>query len=120
MLVFQVSLVQHLDVSTSTTHVGIGYYSNRPHLYAELSDNRLYDPVKLMLNILLLPFPGGKEVRTDLALKMANDKLFTVDKGDRSGVPNVLIVVTHGRPGPRNTAYKEALKQLKVSKTMVK
>ena len=35
--------------------------------------------------------------RTDLALQMAN-KLFTISKGDRSDKPNVLLVLTEGRP----------------------
>ena len=35
--------------------------------------------------------------RTDLALQMANE-LFTISKGDRSDKPNVLLVLTDGRP----------------------
>ena len=35
--------------------------------------------------------------RTDLALQMAKE-LFTISKGDRSDKPNVLLVLTDGRP----------------------
>ena len=35
--------------------------------------------------------------RTDLALQMVK-KLFTISKGDRSDKPNVLLVLTDGRP----------------------
>jgi hypothetical protein len=66
-----------------------------------------------MLSVLSLPFPDG-ETRTDLALKMANDRILTVASGDRPSVPSVLLLITHGRTGLGSAPYKEVLKQLKV------
>ena len=46
------------------------------------------------------PNPGL--TRTDLALKKARDELFTVAGGDRSDKPNVMVVLTDGKPNPMN------------------
>ena len=45
------------------------------------------EPIKLEL-----------KTRTDLALKMADDELFTKAGGDRPDKPNVMIVLTDGKP----------------------
>ena len=42
-------------------------------------------------------FKGSRLTRIDRALEMANKQLFTIENGDRPGVPNYLILVTDGR-----------------------
>lgn len=39
-----------------------------------------------------------RQTRTDLALEMANDTLYTAAGGDRPDKPNVMIVLTDGKP----------------------
>ena len=51
----------------------------------------------LLQKIASEPRTLSSSTRTDLALQMANE-LFTVSKGDRSDKPNVLLVLTDGRP----------------------
>ena len=38
--------------------------------------------------------------RTDVALTKARDELFTVAGGDRASKPNVMVVLTDGKPNP--------------------
>ena len=51
----------------------------------------------LLQKIASEPRTLSSPTRTDLALQMANE-LFTISKGDRSDKPNVLLVLTDGRP----------------------
>ena len=51
----------------------------------------------LLQKIASEPRTLSSPARTDLALQMANEP-FTVSKGDRSDKPNVLLVLTAGRP----------------------
>ena len=44
------------------------------------------------------PNPG--HTRTDVALTKARDELFTAAGGDRSDKPNVMVVLTDGKPNP--------------------
>ena len=46
------------------------------------------------------PDPPPGRTRTDVALEKARDELFTVAGGDRSDKPNVMVVLTDGRPNP--------------------
>ena len=48
------------------------------------------------------PDPQPGLTRTDEALKKARDELFTVAGGDRSDKPNVMVVLTDGKPNPMN------------------
>ena len=48
------------------------------------------------------PDPEPGYTRTDVALKKARDELFTVAGGDRSDKPNVMVVLTDGKPNPIN------------------
>mgnify|MGYP001793611145 CR=1 FL=1 len=53
--------------------------------------------------------------RTDNALALANEKLFTKDGGDRSTARNILIVITDGKTNPvKSKPYEQVLAPLKV------
>ena len=45
--------------------------------------------------------------RTDKGLILANDRLFTQAGGDRPDKPNVLLVLTDGKPRPKRAGFKE-------------
>ena len=56
--------------------------------------------------------PGG--TRTDLALKMAEEKVFCDSCGVRPEVPKVLIVITDGKSSYSSKSMTQASKGLKV------
>ena len=76
----------------------------------KFSDSQYYDKNALKTKISSEPVeprePGFKPgsppflTRTDLALKKARDELFTVSGGDRLDKPNVMVVLTDGKPNP--------------------
>ena len=44
----------------------------------------------------------GGRTNTNAALRMALRDIFVPSGGDRSGAPNIIIMVTDGRPNPHN------------------
>ena len=76
----------------------------------KFSDSQYYDQKALKTKISSEPVeskdpgydPGSRPflTRTDEALKKARDELFTVSGGDRSDKPNVMVVLTDGKPNP--------------------
>ena len=81
------------------------FADSKYHDKNELLEKTANDPRRLKLY-----------TRTDLALKMARDQLFTKAGGDRPDKPNVMIVFTDGRPtkpkGNRNFNFKEFASQI--------
>ena len=61
-------------------------------------------------------FSGG--TRTDLALKMAEEKVFCDSCGVRPDVPKVLIVITDGKSSYTSTSMTQASKGLKVCRVL--
>ena len=49
-------------------------------------------------------------------MEMAAEMMFKPEKGDRTDVPNVLVVITDGRTSPGSKKYEDVLKPLVVIK----
>lgn len=62
------------------------------------SKSEYHDKDALLEKIASEPIKLELQTRTDLALTMAKDKLFTKEGGDREDKPNVMIVLTDGKP----------------------
>ena len=56
----------------------------------------------------------AEETRTDKALIMAADELFTKYGGDRPDAGNVLLIITDGKASPKSKPYSKVLPPLKV------
>lgn len=52
----------------------------------------------------------GADTRTDKALKLVREVMFTEDNGNRPNVPDVAIVITDGRSRDREETIEEAIK----------
>ena len=58
----------------------------------------------------------GLGTRTDRALTMADEKLFTPEAGDRTDAPNVAIVMTDGKTRrPHSDPFTKVVPPLRVS-----
>ena len=114
---FQLSLVPKLGLSESKSHLSIIHYNNKPVVDWKLNDPYIYDPFlfKIKLGILKLPFLNG-ETRTDLALKMAGEKIFTPGGGDRGNKPDVIIVITDGKHSSGSERIKDIVRSFTVRK----
>jgi Mg-chelatase subunit ChlD len=62
---------------------------------------------------MLCRYTGGW-TRTDKALEMASDVLFTSAGGDRSDKENILLVFTDGKTNPGSKTYTQVLRPLQV------
>ena len=62
----------------------------------KLGDSRYHDKDALLQKIANEPMVLKYQTRTDLALIMARDEMFTEAGGDRPDKPNVMIVLTDG------------------------
>ena len=64
----------------------------------KFSDSQFHEKDALLKKIAEEPIKLELKTRTDLALKMADGELFTKAGGDRPNKPNVMIVLTDGKP----------------------
>jgi len=93
---FLKELVVAFNPSPDADHFGLITFNKKANLVFDFTqyqtENALLqkldeEPIKLQL-----------KTRTDLALKTARDELFTESGGDRPDKPNIMIVLTDGRP----------------------
>ena len=91
------SLVQLFEVSAKGTHVGIISFNNDAKLLFDFKDYRYHTQNQLRQRIEEIPLKLELKTRTDLALTLAKEKLFSVEGGDRPDVPNACIVFTDGK-----------------------
>lgn len=106
-------LTDYFDVSKDGTHFGFIHYNQDAILDFDFSDTSLHNPEALKEKIMEMKYDQGR-TRTDEAIKMANERLFTERGGARQGVPKFLIVLTDGSTMDDSTPYATVLAPLKV------
>lgn len=115
-----VNLVDKFNPGTDEDHFGLITFSGKATTEFNFADSEYDDKETLKQKIASRLVKTGRGTRTDLAL-MAADELFTKAGGDRSDNPNVMIVLTDGKPNhPRKTFNfeefaKERAKSFEVS-----
>ncbi|XP_067043371.1 uncharacterized protein [Acropora muricata] len=108
---FVEELIEHFAVSPQATHFGAITYSTYSKLEFDFADARYHKIVELKRRVMAIRYPGGW-TRTDRALEMAAQKLFTVAGGDRKDKRNVLVVFTDGKTNRGSKSYMEVLRPL--------
>ena len=98
-------LVKQFDPSPDADHFGFITFHNKANLVFKFADSQYHDKNALFQKIASEPIKLELETRTDLALKMARDELFTAVGGDRPDKPNVMIVLTDGKPTHPNKKF---------------
>ena len=100
-------LVDELGVSEAGNHFGFVTFAVDATLHSNFS-NRLYynarnfkNKVKKEVNF----EPDRDSTRTDLAMQLAENELFTKNGGHRSNARSVLLLITDGRPVFVNNAW---------------
>lgn len=106
-------LTDYFDVSKDGTHFGFIHYNQDAILDFDFSDTSLHNTEALKEKIMEMKYDQGR-TRTDKAIKMANERLFTERGGARQGVPKFLIVLTDGSTMEDSTPYATVLAPLKV------
>ena len=114
-LEFLSDLVGHLSVSPQGTHVGAIVYGSTATVKFNLAKSEYHTLSKLQEAIKAFDFPSG-ETRTDVALQLAANGIFSPAAGDRVDAGNVLVVLTGGKTNIGSAAYKDVLKPLQVGR----
>ena len=120
---FLADLVGKFNPAPDGDHFGLITFDKDARLVFNFSDSEYYNLDSLAKKIESEPTEKAKYVgtRTDLALIMARDQLFTEAGGDRKNSPNVMLVLTDGHPYglPKHSNFtvfsKNILKDFEVS-----
>ena len=106
-------LIDYFHVSKDGTHFGFLHYNQDAILDFDFANSASQNPQALKEKILEINYDPGR-TRTDKAIKMANERLFTEEGGAREGVPKLLIVLTDGKTSDDSAPYSTVLAPLKV------
>ena len=89
---FTKSVVDKYGVSKPGPHIAVVEFSKEPAVLIRLDDH--FDEESLKKAIDSIRPSGNVEVRTDEALEVVVDKVFSAELGGRASVPKVIILVT--------------------------
>ena len=101
------TVVNEFNVSTNGTHAGIITFAQNATLLFNFAAPLYHNPLAIENEVEKIKhvYPN---TRTDKALILANDNLFTAAGGDRQYKRNLLFVFTDGKPYPttKKSGYK--------------
>ena len=92
------NLVKNFNPTPDADHFGFITFNGKARMVFKFADPQFHEKDALLKKIAEEPIQLKFKTRTDLALKMADDELFTEAGGDRPDKPNVMIVLTDGKP----------------------
>ena len=94
---FLKNLIQEFNPAPDADHFGFTFNRNAKVVF-NFANSDYHNKKDLLTKIWREPIQLGYETRTDLALKAADKELFTKAGGDRPDKPNVMLVLTDGKP----------------------
>lgn len=97
---FLAQFVPNLDIESGNTRVGIITFATNVETHIRL--DKYSSLAALQAAIRSLRYRGGQS-NTARALRYVRTEMLTPQRGDRSDVPNVIVLV-YGRPIPDNPA----------------
>nr|XP_021484130.1 collagen alpha-1(XII) chain [Meriones unguiculatus] len=87
-------LAKSFEISPNRVQISLVQYSRDPHTEFTLKEfNRVEDIIKAINNF---PYRGGS-TNTGKAMTYVREKIFVPNKGSRSNVPKVMILITDGK-----------------------
>ncbi|XP_029287430.1 matrilin-4 [Cottoperca gobio] len=95
---FMIDILSTLDIGLNTTRVGVVQYSSQVRTEFSLKAHANLDTMVKGINQII---PLAQGTMTGLAIKYVMNSAFTAEGGDRPKVPNVVVIVTDGRPQDR-------------------
>ena len=120
-ITFLGKLVGNFDPAPEADHFGLITFNKKAQLSFKFGDSQYHNKDALLKKIANEPMVLQYQTRTDMALLMARDEMFTEAGGDRPDKPNVMIVLTDGKPTNPDEDFdfkafsKEISKDFKVS-----
>lgn len=95
---FLIDLVDTFKPSPEEDHFGLVTFNRRAYTQFTFADKSLYSAEALKKRIRELPLTLHLQTRTDLAMIEARDSLFSPSGGDRPNNPDIMIMLTDGKP----------------------
>ena len=116
-ITFLKDLVNKFKPAPDEDHFGlITFQGKKAKLVFDFNASEFYNNNTLLDKINKIPTKQAIDwgTRTDLALQMARDQLFTKAGGDRPDRPNVMLVLTDGNPLrlPKDLIFAEFAKNI--------
>ena len=97
-ITFLGKLVGSFHPAPDADHFGLITFNKNVQLSFTLGNSQYHDKDALLQKIAEEPMVLQYQTRTDMALLMARDEMFTEAGGDRPDKPNIMIVLTDGKP----------------------
>lgn len=102
-------LVKSFDISPNKVQISLVQYSRDP--FTEFALNK-YDKIEEILHAInTFPYRGGS-TNTGKAMTFVREKVFVENRGARSNVPRVMILITDGKS---SDAFKDPAQKLRNS-----
>ncbi|XP_034565973.1 matrilin-4 isoform X2 [Notolabrus celidotus] len=95
---FMIDILDTLDIGLNATRVGVVQYSSQVRSEFSLKAHATLPSMVKGINQII---PLAQGTMTGLAIKYVMNNAFTPEGGDRPKVPNVVVIVTDGRPQDR-------------------
>ncbi|KAK7915722.1 hypothetical protein WMY93_011483 [Mugilogobius chulae] len=95
---FMIDILNELDIGLDATRVGVVQYSSQVRTEFSLNTHSKMDAIVKNINEII---PLAQGTMTGLAIKYVMNNAFTEAEGDRPKIPNVVVIVTDGRPQDR-------------------
>ncbi|XP_069372026.1 matrilin-4 isoform X1 [Paralichthys olivaceus] len=95
---FMIDILDTLDIGPNATRVGVVQYSSQVRSEFSLKTHSKLDTMVKNINEII---PLAQGTMTGLAIKYVMNAAFIAEEGDRPKVPNVVVIVTDGRPQDR-------------------
>ena len=94
------SLVDQKGVSAEGNHFAIATFGSYASIKTYFKESRYYNAknLKEKVNQEFKVVPGKAGTRTDLVLRVALNRLFTPEGGDRPDAQNLVLIFTVGKP----------------------
>lgn len=101
-----VDLVDKFEPAPDKDHFGLVTFNRRAHVEFTFAEEARFTKEQLKEKIKDMPRTLELQTRTDLAMQAARDQLFSPSGGDRPDKPNVMIVLTDGKPTKQPKDFK--------------
>ena len=98
MFAFLIDLVGAFKPSPDRDHFGLVTFNRQADTQFTFADKTLYSAEALKKRISEMPLTLRLQTRTDLAMIEARDSLFSPIGGDRPNNPDIMIILTDGKP----------------------
>jgi len=104
---FVKKLVEEFEPAPDKDHFGLITFNQKAMIEFSFKDEADDSVDELKERIDKVDLALKYQTRTDLAMKAARDMLFSLSGGDRPDKPNIMIVITDGKPTKQPKPFQE-------------